>query len=92
MWSIGYRRANEAGGGYPGTYQDVGTALDRLADEAAALGKDLARAVIVGHSAGGHLALWAVSRGSLPAASPLQASPRFVPRAVISLGGVGDFK
>lgn len=92
VWSIGYRRANEAGGGYPGTYQDVGAALNRLADEAAGLGMDLSRAVLVGHSAGGHLALWAVSRGALPAASPLQASLRFVPRAVISLGGVGDLE
>ena len=90
VWSIGYRRANEAGGGYPGTYQDVGAALDRLADEAGARHLDLSRVVFVGHSAGGHLALWAASRSSLPSASPLHATPRFVPRAVISLGGVGD--
>ncbi|AWN44829.1 alpha/beta hydrolase family protein [Methylobacterium durans] len=92
VWSIGYRRANEAGGGYPGTYQDVSAALDRLADDAAAHRLDLARAVLVGHSAGGHLALWAVSRDSLPAASPLRAAARFAPRAVISLGGVGDLQ
>ena len=90
VWSIGYRRANEDGGGYPGTYQDVGAALDRLAEEAGAHHLDLSRVVFVGHSAGGHLALWAASRGSLPAASPLRAITRLVPRAVISLGGVGD--
>ncbi|GJD78456.1 alpha/beta hydrolase [Methylobacterium gregans] len=90
VWSIGYRRANEAGGGYPGTYQDVASALDRLAEDAPSHGLDLSRVVLVGHSAGGHLALWAASRGSVPAASPLHGPPRFVPRAVISLGGVGD--
>lgn len=90
VWSIGYRRANEDSGGYPGTYQDVGAALDRLAEEAAAHHLDLSRVVFVGHSAGGHLALWAASRGSLPTASPLRAITRLVPRAVISLGGVGD--
>ncbi|GJE71045.1 alpha/beta hydrolase [Methylorubrum podarium] len=90
VWSIGYRRANEAGGGYPGTYQDVGAALDRLVDAAGAHHLDLSRVVLVGHSAGGHLALWAVSRGALPAESPLYATTRLVPRAVISLGGVGD--
>ncbi|GJD52768.1 hypothetical protein OPKNFCMD_5535 [Methylobacterium crusticola] len=90
VWSIGYRRANEAGGGYPGTYQDAGAALDRLAAEAALHRLDLARVVLVGHSAGGHLALWVASRASLPAGSPLHAPPLVVPRAVISLGGVGD--
>jgi acetyl esterase/lipase len=90
VWSIGYRRANEAGGGYPGTYQDVGAALDRLAEEAPAHRLDLSRVVLAGHSAGGHLALWAASRGSVPATSPLHGPLRVVPRAVISLGGVGD--
>ncbi|MBB2961165.1 alpha/beta hydrolase [Methylobacterium sp. R2-1] len=90
MWSIGYRRANEAGGGYPGTYQDVGAALDKLAEDAPAYRFDLTRVVLIGHSAGGHLALWAASRGSLPPESPLQGRLRFKPRAVISLGGVGD--
>lgn len=90
VWSIGYRRANEAGGGYPGTYQDVASALDRLAEDAPTHRLDLSRDVLARHSAGGQLALWAASRGSLPAASPLNGSPRFVPRAVICLGGVGD--
>lgn len=90
VWNIGYRRADEAGGGYPGTYEDVSAALDRLAEEAGVHRLDLARVVLVGHSAGGHLALWAASRGSLPAASPLHAASRIVPRAVISLGGVGN--
>ncbi|GJD77197.1 hypothetical protein GCM10007886_16360 [Methylobacterium gregans] len=90
VWSIGYRRANEAGGGYPSTYQDVASALDRLAEEAPTHRLDLSRVVLAGHSAGGHLALWAASRGSLPTESPMYGAPRFVPRAVISLGGVGD--
>jgi acetyl esterase/lipase len=90
VWSIGYRRANEAGGGYPGTYQDVASALDRLAEHAHTHRLDLSRVVLAGHSAGGHLALWAASRGSVPTGSPLHGAPRFVPRAVISLGGVGD--
>ncbi|KMO32290.1 esterase [Methylobacterium variabile] len=90
VWSIGYRRANEAGGGYPGTYQDVRAALDRLTEDAPTYRLDLSRVVLAGHSAGGHLALWAVSRGSLPTGSQLYGSPQFVPRAVISLGGVGD--
>jgi acetyl esterase/lipase len=90
VWSIGYRRADEDGGGYPGTYQDMAAALDRLVDDAAAHHLDLARVVLVGHSAGGHLALWAASRGSRPAAGSHSGTTRLIPRAVISLGGVGD--
>lgn len=40
---------------------------------------------------GDHLAPWAISRGSLPVASPLSGSPQLAPTAVISLGGVDDF-
>ena len=91
MWSIGYRRANEAGGGYPHIYRDVATAVDRLRSEAPTLGIDLNRSVLAGHSAGGHLALWAASRTRLPAASPLQQSGEPLPvRGVVSIAGVGD--
>jgi acetyl esterase/lipase len=92
VWSIGYRRADERGGGYPGTYLDVGAALDRLRDEAPRFHLDLERTVLVGHSAGGHLALWAAARGKLAAGSSLGTSAPLVPSAVISLAGIGDLK
>lgn len=92
VWSIGYRRADENGGGYPGTFQDVATAIDELRPHAAQYKLDTARTVAVGHSAGGHLALWASVRDHLPANSPLRSADAFVPGAVISLGGVPDLK
>lgn len=92
VWSIGYRRADEPGGGYPGTFQDVADAIDRLPSEAIRFHLDITRTVLVGHSAGGHLALWAASRNQLPASSPLHREAPFVPPAVISLGGIGDLK
>ncbi|MGI8568418.1 MAG: alpha/beta hydrolase [Methylocella sp.] len=92
VWSIGYRRADESGGGYPGTFQDAGDAIDRLRSEAPKYNLDIARTVLVGHSAGGHLALWAAVRGQLPADSQLHRETPFVPRAVISLAGIGDLK
>lgn len=91
-WSIGYRRANENGGGYPGTYQDVAAAIDLLRTEAPGRNFDLARSVLVGHSAGGHLALWAAARAHLPIDSPLRSLDPFVPTKVISLAGIGDLK
>jgi acetyl esterase/lipase len=92
VWSIGYRRADEDGGGYPGTFQDVGAAIDELRAHAAQYRLDTSRTVVVGHSAGGHLALWASVRNQLPTHSPLRSADPFVPGAVISLAGVGDLE
>jgi acetyl esterase/lipase len=61
-WNIEYRRiGRRQGGGYPATFADVSAAIDRLAeldDERL----DLSDVTYIGHSAGGHLALWAASR------------------------------
>jgi acetyl esterase/lipase len=58
-WNLEYRRVG-GGGGWPATFDDVAAGIDHLAGLAVPL--DLARVVAVGHSAGGHLALWAASR------------------------------
>src|SRR5262245_2723310 len=87
VWSIGYRRASESCGGSPGTFQDVGAAIDRLRSDAPRYGLDLSRTVLVGHSAGGHLALWAAVRDRLPASSPIYRADPFIPRSGISLAG-----
>jgi acetyl esterase/lipase len=92
VWSIGYRRADEKGGGYPGTFQDVATAIDQLRSHAARYNLDASRTVVVGHSAGGHLALWASVRDHLPAQSALRGANALIPRSAISLGGVPDLK
>lgn len=90
VWSIGYRRADEAGGGYPGTFQDVATAIDRLRAEAGHYHFDMAHVVFAGHSAGGHLALWAAGRTRIPASSVLHTPQPLMPRAVVSIAGITD--
>lgn len=66
-----YRRVGSAGGGgWPGTFDDIAAVLDAVGGLAAPLGADPRRTVWVGHSAGGHLALWAAARRRLPADSP----------------------
>jgi dipeptidyl aminopeptidase/acylaminoacyl peptidase len=55
-WSIEYRRLG-GGGGWPETFEDVSAAIDALDG---ALDHD--RVVAIGHSAGGHLAVWAATR------------------------------
>jgi acetyl esterase/lipase len=57
-WNVEYRRAGN-GGGSPATMDDVAAAIDALADQ----DFPLDRVTTLGHSAGGHLATWAASRG-----------------------------
>lgn len=92
VWNIDYRGVDRPGGGYPGTFLDAGAAADALRGVAATNRLDLKRLVAVGHSAGGHLALWLAARPRLPLTSPLHnADPLPIP-AVISLGGLPDLE
>jgi acetyl esterase/lipase len=59
VWQIEYRQLPN-GGGWPTTLDDTAAAIEHLAVVASAL--DLGPVVPVGHSAGGHLAVWALSR------------------------------
>ena len=70
-WTIEYRRLGDAGGGWPGTFLDVGTATDALREMAVKSRLDLNRVYVTGHSAGGQLALWLASRAQLPKSSEL---------------------
>jgi acetyl esterase/lipase len=92
VWNIEYRGVDEAGGGYPGTYQDVGAALDAVRLQARKHKLNLNKAVVVGHSAGGHLALWAAARAKLPPNSPLHTASPLKIAAVIDLAGLADLK
>lgn len=90
VWSISYRRVGHAGGGYPGTFEDVARGTDRLRVLAQRYPLDLNRLVATGHSAGGHLALWAAARPNLPAASPLKTAAPLSIRAVVAVAGMPD--
>ncbi|MET0596366.1 MAG: alpha/beta hydrolase [Mesorhizobium sp.] len=92
VWNVEYRKLGEPGAGYPGTFLDVADAVDRIRVEAPRYGLDTKRVMALGHSAGGHLALWAAARGALPKSSPLWRADPLKIRAVISLGGIGDLK
>ena len=90
VWNIEYRRLGEDGGGYPGTFLDVGAAVDALRTIAARHPIDLGRVVAVGHSAGGHLALWAAARPRLPRGSPLAAAEPQRLAGVLTLAVIND--
>jgi acetyl esterase/lipase len=92
VWNVEYRKLGEDGAGYPGTFLDVADAVERLRTEAPRHSLDTRRIVVVGHSAGAHLGLWAASRARLPKDSPLWRAKPLKIHAVVSLGGIGDLK
>ncbi|WP_381795649.1 alpha/beta hydrolase [Streptomyces niveus] len=101
--NVEYRRGSEGGAGgsgagpvagrWPETFDDIATVMDALpALVADALPQaDPRRIVVTGHSAGGHLALWATARHVLPVGSPwwLDAPPRL--RGVVAIAPIADF-
>lgn len=92
VWNIDYRGIDRPGGGYPGTFRDAAEATDLLRAYAAKYGLDLRRVVAIGHSAGGHLALWLAGRRKLSEASPLH-TPGPLPIAhVVALGALPDLE
>lgn len=90
VWNLEYRRLGDAGGGYPGTFLDTAAGIGHLRTFAAQYRLDLSRTVVVGHSAGGHLALWFAASRRLPRASALSHSAPFPLRAVVTLAGIND--
>ena len=61
VWQIEYRQLPN-GGGWPGTLDDAAAAVEHLAVVARSLGVEPGPTITVGHSAGGHLAVWALRR------------------------------
>lgn len=92
VWNIDYRGVDRSGGGYPGTFADAAMASDALMANAARFDLDADHIVAVGHSAGGHLALWLAARHKLPRESQLRTARPLPIAHVISLGGLPDLE
>ena len=91
-WSLEYRRIGNEGGGWPGTFRDVAAGTDALRLMAESWDLDLDRVVTIGHSAGGHLALWLAGRQQIVTADlPFAAGPLPL-RGAVSLAGVVDLQ
>ncbi len=98
--AIEYRRVGQRGGGWPGTLADVAAGVDALAEPPATAASsarealdrlDLGRVAVLGHSAGGQLALWLAGRHRLPADAP-GGPPAVRPMLAVSLAGVCDLQ
>ncbi|WP_439664100.1 alpha/beta hydrolase [Lentzea sp. HUAS TT2] len=77
VWNIEYRRVG-GGGGWPQTGEDVLAAIDAV---------DIGPVVTLGHSAGGHLAVWAAKHsarvvGAVAQAAVLDFTRHITPRAL----------
>ncbi len=79
MANLEYRRVGNEGGGWPGTFSDIRSAYQFLMQNAQKYRFDPSKAVVMGHSAGGQLAL------CLAAHEPGV-------KAVVSLAGVVDLQ
>jgi len=77
--NVEYRRVGNPGGGWPGTFADIRAAYQFLLQSAARYEFDVRRVIVLGHSAGGQLALCLAAR---------EAGVK----AVISLAGVVDLR
>ncbi|MBV9573864.1 MAG: alpha/beta hydrolase, partial [Acidobacteriales bacterium] len=80
-WNLEYRRVGQAGGGWPGTFADVRNGYRFLStpEMANRYHLDLSRVLVMGHSAGGQLAL-------------CLAGHEDSVKHVISLAGIVDFR
>jgi acetyl esterase/lipase len=79
-WNIEYRRIGQAGGGWPGTAQDVLAGVKHLTKLFEPYNLDPSGVVVAGHSAGGHLALWVAAQDAIEMVR------------VVSLAGVADVR
>jgi len=82
-WNLQYRGATSPGGGWPGTWQDIGNGFDALKKIAESYPVDLEQAVVVGHSSGGHFGAWLAMRSQLPPHSEIYVEPQVNPMALV---------
>ena len=92
VWNIEYRGVDRPGGGYPGTFLDVASAADALRKSGQHFGFKTNRVVAIGHSAGGHLALWLAARERIPQKDILYKAKPLPIATAISIGGLPDLE
>lgn len=92
IYNLEYRRMDAMGENikapWPATFQDVAAGLDHLKIIADDESLDLNRVLLIGHSAGGHLATWAASRSNISPDSLLYDKNPLLIKKVISIAAI----
>ncbi|WP_162926314.1 alpha/beta hydrolase [Teredinibacter purpureus] len=91
VWNIEYRRLGN-GGEWPTMFEDVAAATDYVRHLAKHYPLNEDAVTAMGHSAGGHLALWLSARSTLSDNSPLYNENPLRIKGTLTLGGIGDLE
>lgn len=91
VWNIEYRGVDRDGG-FPNTFHDVAAAADLFREKAGEYGFSKKRVIAIGHSAGGHLALWLGNRPEIAEKEPIRGDHPIQIDVAISQGGLPDLK
>ncbi|TVR99160.1 MAG: alpha/beta hydrolase [Wenzhouxiangellaceae bacterium] len=89
-WTLAYRRPGGDADPWPDTFMDVSQGLDELRDLAEELALDLDTVTVLGHSAGGQLALWLAARANFPEDHLLYWSDPLPVHRVVALAPITD--
>ena len=92
VWNLEYARIGHDTGAYPGTFLDVAAGVDHVRELAQAYPLKTDSIVFTGHSAGGHLALWAAARATLPDDHRFHSDDPMRASTVITLAGINDLE
>lgn len=92
VWTPEYRRVGDEGGGWTGTFEDVGAATDYVRVLADSYPLDLNQVHLMGHSAGGHLVLWLAARKKLQSSTPLYTENPLLIKGVVALAAITDLE
>ena len=89
-WTLEYRRPDGTQDPWPATFADVARGLDELRELAEENALDLEGLTIVGHSAGGQLALWLAARPRFADDHPLYMPDPLAVTRVLALAPITD--
>src|SRR5258708_6363864 len=91
-WSVEYRRVGNPGGGWPGTFLDTAAGADYVRELAKKYPLNLEKVISIGHSAGGHLAVWLAARHRIPQGDQLAGADSIRLHGAVSLAGIVDLR
>lgn len=92
VWNIEYRTSDINGGGWPGTFLDVASSISYLKEISELCNLDLDNITLIGHSSGGHLALWYANKDSLSKDSDIYSEDTIKPKLAVNIAGPTDLK